>query len=101
MDAGTPDSLTWFSMVKGCHYHLSQIAYRQGNGAEAALRRRLCDEMQAYLKDGYGILEALRKDPRNPEALSRRAALFSRYRLPPKGVRGKDAAARWIPDAAS
>jgi tetratricopeptide (TPR) repeat protein len=96
MDGRTVQSVTWISLVKGCHHHLAQIAARQKRAAEAARHRRLFDAMEQYVHQTYYLFNDLKARPDDPVARRRLSELFVRFGFPASGPDGPAAAARWI-----
>ena len=96
MDGRSFGSVTWLSIVKGCHHHLAQIARRRAQPQTAAAHQRLFDDIHRYIRDTDGLFTALKKKPEDGAAQRQLRELYVRYRLPAAGPNGKAAAARWI-----
>lgn len=88
---------TWLSIVKGAHYHLAQIAYRQGDRTRERRHRKIFDELAAYLQEAYSLFSGP-EAPADPGVRARRAnELYRKFNLPPGGFTGSEMAERWIP----
>ena len=95
LDGRTTWSATWLSLVKGCHYHLLQIAYRFGREDEAKRHRQVHEQMERYTREIYPLLGKVNADREDPEAQRRLAAALARFGLP-AAVGGEAASRRWI-----
>lgn len=96
MDGRSVQSVTWLSIVKGCHHHLAQIAARQKHPEVAAHHQRLFQEMERYIRQTYNLFEALKARPDDAAAKKGLADLYVRFGLPAKGPDGPSAVKRWI-----
>jgi tetratricopeptide (TPR) repeat protein len=96
MDGRSFDSVTWLSVVKGCHHNLAQIAGRRKQPEIAAAHQKRFDDMNRYIRDTYHLFTALKERPEDSAAQRRLEALYVRFGLPASGPTGKAAADRWI-----
>jgi Tfp pilus assembly protein PilF len=96
MDGRSVQSVTWLSIVKGCHHHLAQITVRQKRPEVAAHHQRLFQELERYIRQTYNLFEALKARPDDASAKQQLADLYIRFGLPAKGPDGASAVKRWI-----
>lgn len=96
MDGRSVQSVTWLSIVKGCHHHLAQIAARQKQPEVAAHHQQLFQEMERYIRQTYNLFEALKARPDDATAKKQLSDLYVRFGLPAKGPDGPSAVKRWI-----
>jgi tetratricopeptide (TPR) repeat protein len=96
MDGRSVQSATWYSIVKGCHHYLAQIAVRGRRPEEERRHRRLFDDMGRYMKETYPLFTRLKNAPDDRAAQERLRRLYAGFGLPAAGPDGRSAAIRWI-----
>lgn len=97
MDGRTRSSAIWFTLVKGTHSFLGQIADRTGHPEEAKRHRELFNRMASYVEQTDRPFEALRRNPRDPQTLVQLDQVYARFGFPKGGPNGAIAARTWIP----
>lgn len=96
VDGGDRESSAWISLVRGCHYHLWQIAYRQRRDDDARRQRQAQEEMREYITSVYSPFETLKKNPKDAPARAAVERIFAHFGLPPGGPNPEQAIDRWI-----